>query len=47
MLPKDKLVSLAEQVNNNSQSSMGLMKFALKPGTEAGGGNMIPMPSMS
>jgi hypothetical protein len=47
MLPKDKLVSLAEQVNNNSQSSMGLMKFALKPGTEAGGGNMIPIPSMS
>ncbi|MEP6576578.1 MAG: hypothetical protein ABJB85_09140 [Nitrososphaerota archaeon] len=35
MLPKDKLVGLAEQVNNSSQSSMTEMKFVLKPVSEA------------
>ena len=33
MLPKDKLISLAEQVNNNSQTSISEMKFVLKPVT--------------
>jgi hypothetical protein len=43
MLPKDKLVSLAEQVNKNATSSIGLMKFTLKPGTESGAANMTSM----
>ena len=30
MLPKDKLVSLAEQMANNSQSSMDLMQILLE-----------------
>ena len=34
MLPKDKLVSLAEQMANSSQSSIELMKFSLKPSIE-------------
>ena len=33
MLPKDKLINLAEQVNNSSQPSMNEMKFVLKPVT--------------
>jgi len=47
MLPKDKLVSLGEQMNNNSKSSVGLMKFALKPSTETATANMTSMTSMS
>ena len=47
MLPKDKLVSLAEQMANNSQSSMDLMKFSLKPSIEIMTTNMTSMPSMS
>lgn len=31
MLPKDKLVSLAEQVNNGTQPTISQMKFMLKP----------------
>jgi len=47
MLPKDKLVLLAEQMNNNSKSSVGLMKFALKPSTETATTNMTSMTAMS
>jgi hypothetical protein len=47
MLPKDKLVSLAEQVNNNSKSSIGLMKFSLKPSIDIVTTNMTSMPAMS
>jgi hypothetical protein len=47
MLPKDKLVSLAEQITNNSQSSMDVMKFSLKPSIETMTTNMTSMPSMS
>lgn len=47
MLPKDKLVSLAEQMNNNSKSSVGLMKFALKPSTETATANMTSVIALS
>lgn len=47
MLPKDKLVSFAEQMANNSQSSMDVMKFSLKPSIENMTTNMTSMPSMS
>ena len=47
MLPKDKLVSLAGQMPNNSQSSMDVMKFSLKPSIEIMRTNMTTMPSMS
>ena len=32
MIPKDGLISIAENVNKNGNSTSGLMKFALKPG---------------
>jgi hypothetical protein len=47
MLAKDKLVWLAEQMANNSKSSIDLMKFSLKPSTEIMTTNMTSMPSMS
>jgi hypothetical protein len=47
MLAKDKLVSLAELVANNSKSSRDLMKFSLKPSTEIMTTNMTSMTSMS
>jgi hypothetical protein len=47
MLSKDKLVSLAELVANNSKSSRDLMKFSLKPSTEIMTTNMTSMTSMS
>ena len=47
MLAKDKLVSLAKQMANNSKSSRDLMKFSLKPSTEIMTTNMTSMPSMS
>ena len=47
MLPKDKLVSLAEQMANNSNSSLGLMKFSLKPSIDITTTNMTSMPAMS
>jgi hypothetical protein len=34
MLPKDKLISLAQQLNNNIGSAEGLMKFTLQPRIE-------------
>ncbi len=46
MLPKDKLVSLAEQMKYDSTSSTGLMKFILKPSTQAGT-NVTSMTAMS
>lgn len=49
MLPKDKLVSLAGQVNKNASLAEGLMKFSLKPSTESGvqATNMTSMEGMS
>ena len=47
MLPKDKLVSLAEQMANSSQSSIDMMKFSLKPSIEIMTENMTSMKSMS
>ena len=47
MLPKDKLVSLAEQMANSSQSSIELMKFSLKPSIEIMTENTTSMKSMS
>ena len=47
MLAKDKLVSLAEQMANNSKSSIDLMKFSLKPSIEITTTNMTSMTSMS
>jgi hypothetical protein len=47
MLSKDKLVSLAEQMANNSKSSRDFMKFSLKPSTEIMTTNMTSMTSMS
>ena len=47
MLSKDKLVSLAEQVANNSKSSIDLMKFSLKPSIKIATTNLTSMTSMS
>jgi hypothetical protein len=47
MLSKDKLVSLAEQIANNSKSSIDLMKFSLKPSIEIATTNLTSMTSMS
>lgn len=49
MLPKDKLVSLAEQINKNAVLAEGLMKFSLKPVAKSGVEvtNMTSMGGMS
>jgi hypothetical protein len=48
MLPKDRLVSIAEQMNKDGQASTDLMKFTLRPGSEMMiGSEMMNMNSMS
>ena len=48
MIPKDGLISIAENVNKNGNSTSGLMKFGLKPGSGAvETGNMTMNMNMS
>lgn len=47
MISKDILISLAEQVSKNANSSIGKMKFSLMPGTESLATNMTSMTNMS
>lgn len=48
MIPKDGIISLAENVNRNGSDTSGLMKFELKPGGNLGGnGSMMNMNSSS
>lgn len=48
MIPKDGIISLAENVNRNGSDTSGLMKFELKPGGNlSGNGNMMNMNSSS
>ena len=48
MIPKDGLISIAENVNKNGNSTSGLMNFALKPGSGAvETGNMTMNMNMS
>lgn len=48
MIPKDGIISLAENVNRNGSDTSGLMKFELKPGGNlSGNGSMMNMNSSS
>lgn len=48
MIPKDGIISLAENVNRNGSDTSGLMKFELKPGGNlSGNGSMMHMNSSS
>lgn len=48
MIPKDGIISLAENANKNGNSTSGLMKFELKPGGNlSGNGSMMNMNSSS
>jgi hypothetical protein len=48
MIPKDGIISLAENVNRNGSDISGLMKFELKPGGNlSGNGSMMNMNSSS
>jgi len=48
MIPKDGIISLAENVNRNGSDTSGLMKFELKPGGNLSGyGSMMNMNSSS
>ena len=47
MLPKDKLISLAEQMNNTSQTPLGSMEFTLRPSIESRTSNMTSMAVLS
>ncbi len=47
MLPKNNLISLADQIKKNGQSSSGLMRFILQPGMGSVAGSKASMGSMS
>jgi hypothetical protein len=47
VMPKNKVIQLADKVNKNGQASTGLMKFTLQPGMRLVASNSNSMGSMS